>query len=193
MPTLGAGPWMYADRQGPVLGRSGPVRHFRVAVERGIAYPVAEFATTVQAVLGDPRGWTASGSLRLQEVAANAPAQFTIYLASPATSAQMCAAGGLDTGGYTSCRVPGRVIINLDRWDGSVPEYVAQGVPLSVYRSYVINHETGHQLGHGHELCPGTGSPAPVMEQQTLGLHGCTANPWPYLDGHRYAGRPGEY
>jgi hypothetical protein len=192
-PRSGPGTWDYADTQGPILGSAGPVQHFRVAVENGVPYPVEDFAEKVQAVLGDARSWTAGGSLRLQQVPGNAPAQFTIYLATRATSTRMCAAGGLDTDGYTSCRTPGKVIINLDRWYTSVPDYVRNGIPLDVYRTYVINHETGHQLGHGHELCPGSGRPAPVMEQQTLGLHGCTANPWPYLNGQRYTGPPGQY
>src|SRR5947209_6722771 len=61
-PTAGPGTWNYLDRQGPVLGLAGRVQHFRVAVERGIPYPVDDFAAKVQAVLGDPRSWIASGS-----------------------------------------------------------------------------------------------------------------------------------
>jgi hypothetical protein len=176
-----------------MLGAAGAVHRFRVAVENGVPVTVDAFAAKVDQVLGDPRSWIASGQDRLQRVPANSAAEFTIYLATRATSTAMCAAGGVDTDGYTSCRTPGHVIINLDRWLSAVPEYRANGVPLDTYRSYVLNHETGHQLGHGHELCPGVGRPAPVMEQQTLGLHGCTANPWPYLDGRRYAGPPGAY
>jgi len=191
-PRSGPGTWVYDQTQGAVLGRAGTVRRFRVAVETGVPEDVAAFAATVDRVLGDPRGWTAGGTFRLQRVPQNASAEFTIYLATPQTAYEMCRSAGLDirSGGvpYTSCRTFGRVIINLSRWRESVPDYVNNGIPLDVYRQYVINHETGHQLGFGHELCPGAGKPAPVMQTQTLGLTGCTANPWPYLNGSRYHG-----
>jgi len=143
-----------------------------------------DFADEIDRTLGDPRSWIASRQVRVPREAA---AEFTIYLASARTSEQMCAAGGLSTDGYTSCRLPGQVIINDARWQGAVPAY---GAPISMYRAYAINHEVGHQLGHGHEACPGKGMPAPVMQQQTYGLKVCVANAWPYVDGKRYAGAP---
>jgi hypothetical protein len=186
-PTDGAGQFAVATGESPVRGTGGPVRSYRVLVERGTGQDADAFAATVDAVLGDPRSWTASGELRVRRVSAEAEADFTVYLAAPVTSERMCALGGLSTEGYTSCRLPGQVIINLARWTEAVPDY---GAPLEVYRAYVVNHEVGHEFGEQHEACPGPGEPAPVMQQQTYGLDGCVANAWPYLDGSRYAGEP---
>ncbi|MET8305797.1 DUF3152 domain-containing protein [Micromonospora sp. NPDC005173] len=194
VPTAGTGRFGYDDRAGPVLGRAGELRRYRVAVESGSGEDAAAFGEAVQTALAGPGSWVDSGRLRLQQVPGASPRDFTVYLATARTAGRMCADGGVDirVGGrpYTSCRTPGRVIINLDRWRLSVPHYVQAGVPLAVYRTYVVNHEVGHQLGHRHERCPGSGRPAPVMMQQTLFLHGCRVNPWPYLDGRRYAGPP---
>ncbi|SCF17538.1 DUF3152 domain-containing protein [Micromonospora mirobrigensis] len=193
VPASGSGVFGYEERPGPVLGRTGVLRRFRVAVEAGSGEDVHAFAGAVQAALAGPGSWV-DGGLRLQRVGRSAPADFTIFLATAGTAARLCSAGGVDirVGGrpYTSCRVRGRVILNLDRWRTSVPHFVAAGVPLVEYRLYVVNHEVGHQLGHGHERCPGPGRPAPVMQQQTLFLDGCRSNPWPYRAGRRYAGPP---
>lgn len=183
-PATGRGTFRYAAGEGSVLGSAGAVRRFHVAVEDGVGQDVA-FAEAVDAILGDPRGWIATKQLRLQRVPKATSAGFTVFLATPGTSATMCAAGGLYTEGFSSCRLPGQVIINLARWLAAVPDY---GAPLEVYQAYAINHEVGHQLGYGHEACPSAGQPAPVMQQQTYGLQGCTANGWPYLDGRRYRG-----
>jgi hypothetical protein len=183
-----SGQFAYVNGFGPVLGRTGPIHRFRVAVEKPSPADVgADFAHEVDRTLGDGRSWIASGRFRLQRVPTSASAEFTVYLASPKTSERMCSTGGLETGGYTSCRLPRKVIINDARWDGAVRDYRA---PVSTYREYAVNHEVGHQLGHGHEACPGKGRPAPVMMQQTFGLKGCVANAWPYRNGKRYTGPP---
>ncbi|WDZ85427.1 DUF3152 domain-containing protein [Micromonospora cathayae] len=192
VPSAGRGSFGFDDRAGALLGRSGTLRRYRVAVEHGSGEDVRAVGTEVEQVLAAPGSWIGGGRLRLQRVPAGAAHDFTVYLATARTAGRMCAAGGVDirVGGrpYTSCRAPGKVILNLDRWRTSVPHFVAAGVALSVYRAYVVNHEVGHELGHRHERCPGRGRPAPVMMQQTLFLKGCTANPWPYLDGRRHTG-----
>ncbi|MDH6461127.1 hypothetical protein M2302_001293 [Micromonospora sp. A200] len=184
-PTSGSGRFAAADGRSPVRGYDGPLRRYRVAVEEGTGQDVDLFADTVDEALADRRSWIASGELRVQRVPEAAAADFTVYLATPATSERMCAEGGLMTEGYTSCRLAGQVIINLARWMDSVPDY---GAPLAVYRTYVVNHEVGHELGEEHQTCPGPGAPAPVMQQQTYGLDGCVANAWPYVDGVRHEG-----
>lgn len=184
----GTGEWSYASGEGTLHGAAGQLMRFHVAVEKGIDQDAEAFAGHVEAVFADERGWTAGREWRLQRVPREDRADFTIYLASPRTRAELC--GADDT--YTSCRNGDKVVINLARWLLGVPDY---GATMDVYREYVINHESGHALGHGHELCPGKGDLAPVMQQQTLGLHGCEANAWPYPDKGKgyYGGPPGEY
>jgi hypothetical protein len=173
---------------GPVLGTTGTLRRFKVAVQKTVGQgDGGDFNDEVDRILGDPRSWIAGHQFRLQRVPQSAASEFTIFLASAKTSARLCEKGGLVTGGFTSCRLPGQVIMNLDRWDHAVPDYPA---PLETYRAYAINHEVGHQLGHGHEACLGKGRVAPVMMQQTYGLNGCVANAWPYVGGKRYVGVP---
>ncbi|MGC1212439.1 MAG: DUF3152 domain-containing protein [Micromonospora sp.] len=192
VPSAGRGSFGYDDRPGEVLGGAGVLRRFRVAVEDGSGEDVHAFGDAVQKALAGPGSWVDGGKLRLQRVASGSRYDFTIYLATANTAGRLCLSGGINirVGGrpYTSCRVAGKVVINLDRWRRSVPHLVRAGLPLDTYRLYVINHEVGHQLGHHHERCPGAGRPAPVMQQQTLFLDGCRPNPWPYLGGKRYTG-----
>ncbi|WJK42202.1 DUF3152 domain-containing protein [Solwaraspora sp. WMMA2056] len=194
VPSVGTGDFAFGATQGDIAGRSGTLRRYRVAVEVGADEDVEAFGEIVDRTLADPGSWTGGGQWRLQRVPDRAGHDFTVYLATAQTAYRMCQAGWVDIRidgvPYTSCRAQGKVIINLDRWRRSVDHYVQAQVPLDVYRTYVLNHEVGHELGHGHERCPGDGEPAPVMMQQTLFLNGCVANPWPFLAGERYAGPP---
>ena len=65
-------------------------------------------------------------------------------------------------------------MINVRRWLRGAAE---SQLSLADYRHYVISHEVGHALGHGHVGCPGPGTVGPVMLQQTKGLDGCARTP----------------
>ncbi|MEU5526255.1 DUF3152 domain-containing protein [Micromonospora chersina] len=187
-PADGGNQWRFAAAEPAAPRGTGRLLRYRVAVERDIhGVPPADFAAEVTRTLTDPQGWTAGGTLVLRRVGRDQPADFTVYLATPGTRDELCRDA---PDGYTSCRRGDRVVLNVARWADGVPGY---GASLATYRRYMVNHEVGHRLGHGHERCPGRGRPAPVMQQQTLGLHGCTPNALPYPHGRRYAGPPGAY
>ena len=187
-PERGRATWRIAGGRSKVAGRAGTLLRYRVAVERGITGITAgDFATAVDATLGDRKGWTAGGPWRLQRVGPGREHDFTVYLATPATRGVMCQA---PESRYVSCRVGDSVVINVARWVDGIPDY---GAGLDVYRQYLVNHEVGHRLGNRHVKCPRKGGPAPVMQQQTLGLHGCTPNSWPFVKGRRHTGPAGEY
>ena len=174
----GAGTLSVVDGSSEVMG-TGPLKRFIVELEDGIDVDGPKFATAVETTLGDPRSWGSGGKMSFQRVgAAEAAAgsfDFKVTLVSPGHMETYCPAVG--TGGYTSCRYGDRAVINLARWATAVPDYKGD---IATYRLYVINHEVGHVLGHGHEQCAGAGKVAPVMQQQTLGLNGCVKNAWPF-------------
>nr|WP_165823148.1 DUF3152 domain-containing protein [Micromonospora globispora] len=186
-PPRGTGSFRTATARGTVAGRSGQLLRYRVAVEEGIeGVDVERFGREVAVTLADPRGWTGGGEWRLQRVGPDGPADFTVLLTTPVTRGELCAD---TTDHYTSCRNGDDVVINVARWVHGVPQFP----DLDHYRQYLLNHEVGHRLGRNHELCPQAGGPAPVMQQQTLGLHGCAPNAWPEVDGVLHSGPPGQY
>jgi hypothetical protein len=171
VPEAGSGRCATASGESNRVG-TGNLVTYTVEVERGLELSPTAFAQTVDAVLGDRRGWTAVESRSLQRVSHDPMVR--IRLATPATTDSLCAP--LDTGGRLSCRNGDLVVLNAWRWVNGADAYDGN---LAGYRRYMVNHEFGHALGNGHRSCPDGGAPAPVMVQQTKGLDGCTANPWP--------------
>lgn len=169
-----SGQFAVAPGPGPAVGR-GELRTYTVEVEVGIPIDPADLAAVVDAVLADPRGWTAAGDVRLQRLGTDGAPSFRVRLATPATTDAHCAP--LDTHGELSCRNGADVMLNLRRWvSGAAPSEMG----LTEYHQYMVSHEVGHALGHDHAECPGPGQVAPVMLQQTLSLDGCRPNPWPF-------------
>lgn len=170
VPSSGSGTFEVAPGAGERVGSAGRLVDYRVEVEEGLGFDVAGFAEAVDATLADQRGWTGGGAFSFRR---SDDAALRVVLASPATTDVLCAP--LQTRGEVSCRNGNDVVINALRWTDGAASYD----DLDDYRDYVVNHEVGHALGFGHESCPAPGRPAPIMLQQTLGLQGCEANPWP--------------
>jgi hypothetical protein len=184
----GTGTWTYADPVSAVVaGDAGTLLQYDVAVENGLGLDAAEFGAFVSRTLADSRSWTAGGAWRFEQVAEGAGADFTVYLASPEQRAALC--GSQNT--TVSCRNGDNVVINSARWITGVGHWDGT---LETYRQYAVNHEVGHRLGHGHEVCPEDGALSPVMAQQTYQLAGCVGNAWPFPDGSKYVSGPvGDY
>jgi len=173
IPTAASGRLAVVSGDGAVRG-TGPPRRYRVAVEAGLPVSAPAFAAAVERTLADPRSWGAGGQFSFQRVGAGR-ADFTVVLASAATTDRLCRP--LDTARIYSCFNKGMAVLNYLRWQTGAAAYEDD---LASYRQYVVLHEVGHALGHGHELCRTAGGPAPTMMQQTKGVGACRPNPWPY-------------
>jgi hypothetical protein len=146
---------------------------YRVEIEDGLSVNGEKVAAEIHKTLTDPRGWQALGPVRFERTD-KVDADLRVIVATPTLTDQLCLP--LDTGGEVSCRVENRVVLNAKRWMYAVPAYAGK---VELYRSYLVNHEVGHALGHGHSTCAKPNTPAPVMMQQTKGLAGCLPNAWP--------------
>jgi Protein of unknown function (DUF3152) len=153
-----------------VRGPGTPLR-FMIEVEGGLDVDRRAYAARVERVLFDKRSWR-GGGVALKRVDSG-PAAFRVALASRALTDRLCAP--LATVGLYSCFQGGRSVLNFWRWKNGADAYGR----LLRYRTYMINHEVGHALGHGHTVCPRAGRRAPIMMQQTMGIGACRPNPWP--------------
>jgi Protein of unknown function (DUF3152) len=145
---------------------------YEVATKGTITANLSEFKQQANQTLNDARGWARMGVF-FQEVASGG--QFTLVLSEASQLPTFSAGCSADY----SCNAGRYVIINQDRWLGATASWNAAGGSVRDYRHMVVNHETGHWLGHDHEHCGGSGQAAPVMQQQSIDLEGCTFNPWP--------------
>ena len=139
---------------------------YTVVVDPDVKFPLKDFAMEVAICLADPDGWESKG-YRFVAVKSNPPV--VIHL----SSQKGLKAEGCDP--TLSCAELGgkEMRINEQRWRYGSKQ---SGQDLDGYRQYVISHEMGHILGRDHVKCLGPGQPAPIMIQQTLGLHGCLPN-----------------
>ncbi len=168
-------------RRGEAVSSAVRVRH-RVPVKRTVTYNVetrgritANLGTFRRQVLETyraARGWRSAGIV-FRPVSSRGT--FTVVLSQASWVPRFSSA----CSPQWSCRVGRYVIINQTRWLRASPSWNEHGLALRDYRHMVLNHETGHWLGHGHLGCPGAGQLAPVMMQQSKGLDGCRHNPWP--------------
>lgn len=154
---------------------------YSISTRGRITTDVAQFARLAAETYADPRGWRSAG-FKFERVARGG--HFTLVLAEASWLPRFSSSCSTQW----SCRVGRHVVINQERWKHASPAWNSAHQPLRHYRHMVVNHETGHWLGHGHRGCPGRGRLAPVMMQQSKGLAGCRFNPFP-LPGERWARR----
>jgi hypothetical protein len=178
----------------PVVG-TGHLYRYSIEVENGITgINLTQFENDVVTTLSDKRSWSGHG-VSIKRVDSG-PIDFHVTLTSSMTVRKLC---GYSIKVETSCYAPAgdgsdvnRVVFNDSRWVRGSAAYVGD---LATYRTYMINHEDGHAMGHEHAHQCLPGGLAPVMMQQTFGLRSaatdklCEANPWPYPPGVK--GAPG--
>lgn len=143
----------------------------RVEVEQGLSVDAGCFASTVETILADERGWAAGGVRSF--VLAHEHPDIIVTLVGPDTLDRLCAP--FPSGGVSTCWNGSRVLISASRW-ATGSDGFDDGDRARVYE---VNHGIGLALGHQVVECPEAGAPAPVMMLQADGAAPCVPNPWP--------------
>lgn len=177
--SSGDGTW----ETGPAIAapdRPGATVHrYVLRVEGGTGISAAQVGPQIHSYLNDPRGWPTTMGVLFEAVSDPEQAEFSLNIATPHSIDQLCAP--MTTRGSVNCRNGATVNINADRWNYLTP----WNTDADSYHTYVINHEVGHWLGHGHERCQGSGLYAPVMMQQSGPIAPCVPNGWSTRDNQR--------
>jgi hypothetical protein len=178
VPATGPGTYQAAHERAKPASDAGRLIRYDVKVEKNLDISADEAAQVIAGILNDRRSWRGTGRVRFELVSGDSDrAELHAYIVTPGTTDRLCAP--LQTRGEVSCQNGNRVVLNAKRWMLGAKSY---GTDLTNYRRYLVNHEFGHYLGHGHVKCPGRGQLAPIMLQQTKGLDGCRKNPWVQSD-----------
>ncbi|MFN8126875.1 MAG: DUF3152 domain-containing protein [Candidatus Nanopelagicales bacterium] len=165
--------YLVVDRTRPPVG-TGRLVTYTVEVTHPLRDQAGPLSRAVSGALDNvAHGW--GREARLQQIADPGAATIRILLADPAQVDGLCAQAGYATNGQYSCWNGRFAALNSRRWFSGAAGFAS----LPQYRTYQVNHEFGHGLGHAHEYCAGAGQLAPLMMQQSKGLLGCRPNPWP--------------
>ena len=130
----------------------------------------------IEDVLNDPRGWNKLGYIFKKT---NTNLDFVITIVPNKIIKKVCNFDGLSCATmFRSKNKTDIIFLNLEKWQKGSSK---SKLPLDLYRTYLICHETAHILGKGHiklEDCKPE-IKCPVMVQQTLGIGNLKPNCWP--------------
>lgn len=177
--------------------------HYCVATRGSVSESLEQFENKIFRTLNSPEGWPRAGvTFRFAHAAsgsgsdgasdadtntssgtstssaANAvDCDFTLWLSE---ASQVPSFSSYCSVEY-SCRVGNAVIINQSRWNEPTSSWLNGGGNLENYRTMVLNHEVGHRLGHmdNENVCASPNGPAPLMQEQSISLRGCSIRWWP--------------
>lgn len=153
--------------------------HYCVATKGEVSESLEQFENKIFRTLNSPEGWPRAGvTFRFANAQPDtSQCDFTLWLSQASLVPSFSSYCSVEY----SCRVGNAVIINQSRWNEPTSSWLNGGGNLENYRTMVLNHEVGHRLGHmdNENVCASPNGPAPLMQEQSISLRGCSIRWWP--------------